>query len=135
MHPRTWYTIEYFNENLLVRVKNKMLNTETDYKIKLDNQNYTLQTLRDQFEFKLTESIPQLSWTVLSFPTNGRITISTDTVGAEFWILSDLDVSNNGTAKVNTLGIDPSNPQTCNSVLGNMGHGFFPLYGSAVLWM
>jgi len=123
--PRTWYTIEYFNQNLLVRVKNKILNTETDYKIKLDNQNYTLQTLKDQLEFKLTESIPQLNWIVLSFPTNGRITISTDTFENEFWILSDLDVSNNGTAKVNTLGIDPDNPQTCNSVLGNMGHQTF----------
>jgi len=78
--PRTWYTIEYFNENLLVRTRNTITEVVTDYKIQLTHQNYTLETLREPLEFKLTESIPQIAWQVLSFPPNGRITISTESI-------------------------------------------------------
>jgi len=124
--PRTWYTIEYFNHNLLVRMRNDKTKVVTDYKIQLSHKNYTLQTLAQEVELKLKNTIRVILWSVEPEIETGRFIIDPiDNRDYAFWILSDADVSKTGTAYVNTLGIDPSNPQTCNSILGITGHRNF----------
>ena len=117
--PRSWYTIEYFNQYMFVRVKNKTTNNTTDYKIALTQKNYSLTSLREEVEYQLNNNIDETDWTVSIDNSRGTITISCLSPQHCFWMLSDKDLSRTGVAYVNTFNIDSTNPQSCNSVLGN----------------
>ena len=55
--PRSWCTVEYFNENLLVSVKNTTNGVVRDYIIKLSHKNYSLTTLANEIEIVLAETV------------------------------------------------------------------------------
>jgi hypothetical protein len=126
--PRSWCTLEYFNDKLLVRTKNTTTGVVRDYKMKLTHKNFSLQSLANEIEIVLAETIRQIHWGVLADPERGTISISVENPGHEFWILSVKDISKLGMAYVSTLDVDPSNPQTCNNVPGNVGHHKFTTY-------
>jgi len=117
--PRSWYTIEYFNQYLFVRMKRKSAPAYIDYKIALTQKNYSLQALREEGQYQLNDNIDEADWEVYIDESRGTIKISCLNPDYCFWVLSDKDLSSVGVAYRNTFSIDSTNPQSCNSVLGN----------------
>jgi len=117
--PRSWYTIEYFNQYLFIRMKKKSAPAYIDYKIALTQKNYSLQALREEVQYQLNNNIDEADWEVYIDESRGTIKISCLNPDYCFWVLSDKDLSSVGVAYRNTFSIDSTNPQSCNSVLGN----------------
>ena len=119
--PRSWYTIEYFNQYMFIRLKkkNNPILIYLDYKIALTQKNYSLLSLREEVQYQLNNEIDEADFEVNIDDARGTIKIRCMNPEYCFWVLSDKDLSNTGVAYRNSFNIDSTNPQSCNSVLGN----------------
>jgi hypothetical protein len=118
--PHTWYTIEYFNENLYFR-HFRPDGTYQDYIAQLPKRNYDINSLASAVALAMNQALG----TVNAFLANANITTGiinvqlTLSAGDFFNIYSDRTLRTKVAGTWNGNNYDANNPMSCNSILGH----------------
>ena len=123
--PRSWYTVEPYNNKLYFRITNG--GAISDCIAELDPQNYDIQTLADQIQVLMNTAAGVYNsqgivhvFSALPLPTKGIIIIDCIT-GFTFQIFTDQDMMTTMKASWTGLAYDSSNLQSINGAISHVG--------------